>query len=287
MRLPLAVTVGSSPLARGTLLALELLNDPVRLIPARAGNTRHGGRYPPVRTAHPRSRGEHFYGEGALRDASGSSPLARGTQYHGQYDAYVYRLIPARAGNTLASDPQTPSTPAHPRSRGEHTAGLAPCSVRPGSSPLARGTRGLCVLKYPLVRLIPARAGNTLFICSHTPSTAAHPRSRGEHHFLPLGVLAPGAAHPRSRGEHTGKLNASPVIFGSSPLARGTPLPSFLLDQHTRLIPARAGNTVGRCSFRLLLTAHPRSRGEHTESLSMRRIGAGSSPLARGTLQCA
>ena len=199
--------------------------------------------------------------------------------------------------------------------------------MRPGSSPLARGTRGLCVLKYPLVRLIPARAGNTLFICSHTPSTAAHPRSRGEHHFThygcrrdrgssPLargtlllvladallsrliparagntlgiaGLPASDAAHPRSRGEHTGKLNASPVIFGSSPLARGTPLPSFLLDQHTRLIPARAGNTVGRCSFRLLLTAHPRSRGEHTESLSMRRIGAGSSPLARGTLQCA
>ena len=179
------------------------------------------------------------------------------------------------------------ATAAHPRSRGEHFFSYLRTRFLAGSSPLARGTLLLVLADALLSRLIPARAGNTLGIAGLPASDAAHPRSRGEHPFLPLGVLAPGAAHPRSRGEHTGKLNASPVIFGSSPLARGTPLPSFLLDQHTRLIPARAGNTVGRCSFRLLLTAHPRSRGEHTESLSMRRIGAGSSPLARGTLQCA
>ena len=199
----------------------------------------------------------------------------------------LVRLIPARAGNTLFICSHTPSTAAHPRSRGEHHFTHYGCRRDRGSSPLARGTLLLVLADALLSRLIPARAGNTLGIAGLPASDAAHPRSRGEHPFLPLGVLAPGAAHPRSRGEHTGKLNASPVIFGSSPLARGTPLPSFLLDQHTRLIPARAGNTVGRCSFRLLLTAHPRSRGEHTESLSMRRIGAGSSPLARGTLQCA
>ena len=213
----------------------------------------------------------------------GSSPLARGTRGLCVLKYPLVRLIPARAGNTLFICSHTPSTAAHPRSRGEHHFTHYGCRRDRGSSPLARGTLLLVLADALLSRLIPARAGNTLGIAGLPASDAAHPRSRGEHPFLPLGVLAPGAAHPRSRGEHTGKLNASPVIFGSSPLARGTPVARSRSWFSCRLIPARAGNTTERITFEMCAAAHPRSRGEHPQITSHRPRSFGSSPLARGT----
>ena len=181
MRLPLAVTVGSSPLARGTLLALELLNDPVRLIPARAGNTRHGGRYPPVRTAHPRSRGEHSRHVTYPAASVGSSPLARGTPALSSIIPVHGRLIPARAGNTPSVTATATSKSAHPRSRGEHPLPGNSSPLMSGSSPLARGTPTWVTCWVCPSRLIPARAGNTSALTSPLDSAPAHPRSRGEH----------------------------------------------------------------------------------------------------------
>ena len=51
--------------------------------------------------------------------------------------------------------------PAHPRSRGEHTARFDAFDVTVGSSPLARGTPGFFGEAVINLRLIPARAGNT------------------------------------------------------------------------------------------------------------------------------
>ena len=73
------------------------------------------------------------------------------------------------------------------------------------------------------------------------------------------------------------------VLFGSSPLARGTlirrrpPFPAL------RLIPARAGNTGTRLAGASRSPAHPRSRGEHMTSNPSGIGRGGSSPLARGT----
>ena len=112
------------------------------------------------------------------------------------------------------------------------------------------------------IRLIPARAGN---IIPH--STRHHPR----------------AAHPRSRGEHASRVLASACSRGSSPLARGTSLHALNGDVLTRLIPARAGN-ICRCRlYGRVVSAHPRSRGEHASMQWIVRACPGSSPLARGT----
>ena len=51
---------GSSPLARGTLVRGRVWRRHGRLIPARAGNTRRVCAWTARRSAHPRSRGEHF-----------------------------------------------------------------------------------------------------------------------------------------------------------------------------------------------------------------------------------
>ena len=94
------VDFGSSPLARGTRLWAQLCPITFRLIPARAGNTAHLLPHRLARSAHPRSRGEHWLCGAKQRYMSGSSPLARGTREPTNDYTPECRLIPARAGNT-------------------------------------------------------------------------------------------------------------------------------------------------------------------------------------------
>ena len=194
---------GSSPLARGTHRLCRRGARRPRLIPARAGNTFHASANHHRRAAHPRSRGEHA-GRGYFTLAPcGSSPLARGTHEGFVVHRLVFRLIPARAGNTGQWLPCTGYQSAHPRSRGEHATELEADMYADGSSPLARGTHFQLCFHNMTPRLIPARAGNTVDDCE---MSEVHP------------------AHPRSRGEHAPPIRIAPMPHGSSPLARGTPV---------------------------------------------------------------
>ena len=131
---------GSSPLARGTRFH-SMEDDPgARLIPARAGNTTSENGRLRTSAAHPRSRGEHLGALDLPRRDVGSSPLARGTRGDGRMYALHERLIPARAGNTVIMQGRGCAASAHPRSRGEHSAGVSGWKSAAGSSPLARGT---------------------------------------------------------------------------------------------------------------------------------------------------
>ena len=132
--------VGSSPLARGTLVNSSGAGSGGRLIPARAGNTENQSACGSIHAAHPRSRGEHSSIPRMMTRAPGSSPLARGTLFQTPATRSQQRLIPARAGNTFAAAPVRTRAAAHPRSRGEHLC-LGIWRYRQhGSSPLARGT---------------------------------------------------------------------------------------------------------------------------------------------------
>ena len=256
------VVSGSSPLARGTPRSLFLLLVVIRLIPARAGNTPDAFLTVTRCAAHPRSRGEHTCVGCGSRRGCGSSPLARGTLVIDVCRPMDERLIPARAGNTQKVTGRAHTTPAHPRSRGEHIDMLALFLLLCGSSPLARGTPSARPAAHTYPRLIPARAGNTSGISS-APSSPQ--------------------AHPRSRGEHCEALRLSPSAIGSSPLARGTRNQRVGLAVPARLIPARAGNTPQSAAQYQASVAHPRSRGEHTAPMNVWDGFRGSSPLARGT----
>ena len=70
---------------------------------------------------------------------------------------------------------------AHPRSREEHSSTARISKPPPGSSPLARGTRGFSRATAGGGGLIPARAGNTEWLTDWLQTGEAHPRSRGEH----------------------------------------------------------------------------------------------------------
>ena len=72
----------------------------MRLIPARAGNTRSHLPCGSLTAVHPRSRGEHGFDCLVMSWEGGSSPLARGTPTHREYSFCRHRFIPARAGNT-------------------------------------------------------------------------------------------------------------------------------------------------------------------------------------------
>ncbi len=91
------------------------------------------------------------------------------------------------------------------------------------------------------------------------------------------------SVHPRTRGEHgrgTGVLRRS---HGSSPHTRGTSSLVIRQIQRRRFIPAHAGNIRCRTPRPPCGSVHPRTRGEHMNSVTIVRMNHGSSPHTRGT----
>ena len=73
------------------------------------------------------------------------------------------------------------------------------------------------------------------------------------------------------------------MLYGLSPLARGTLLWLILLWFGVRFIPAGAGNTFLQHGGAAGIPVYPRWRGEHVHCLCKSDKGNGLSPLARGT----
>ena len=88
--------------------------------------------------------------------------------------------------------------------------------------------------------------------------------------------------HPRSRGEYVGLPPTCGQRVGSSPLSRGIHLRDPKVLGGNRIIPALAGNTLGRSQSNLGRRDHPRSRGEYISTSLAEDYRAGSSPLSRG-----
>ena len=210
----------------------------------------------------------------------------------------------------------------HPRSRGVYLPHPPHFPTHLGSSPLARGLRFISVPFGWCLRIIPARAGFTLFGAKCDVGLRDHPRSRGVYKHVRYCELWPGGSsplarglhetddlrereariiparagftrsvpgagraesdHPRSRGVYMSVLWTGARSCGSSPLARGL---LSLLSNHLLplwIIPARAGFTLTRPSLRSNRRDHPRSRGVYPEQVLFYSVNAGSSPLARG-----
>ena len=132
---------GSSPLARGLLSAATSLPISARIIPARAGFTVRMASRQAGRKDHPRSRGVY--------------------SWIGCWPGTGTWIIPARAGFTWGDTLGEAWIEDHPRSRGVYAAWRASISTGRGSSPLARGLRGLHAPHHLDRRIIPARAGFT------------------------------------------------------------------------------------------------------------------------------
>ena len=109
---------GSSPLARGLPKEGSDQAAPSRIIPARAGFTRHRVRVLLQRPDHPRSRGVYPAMTPSLEGGPGSSPLARGLRCSLTGKRFTEGIIPARAGFTSKGDQESSGRRDHPRSRG-------------------------------------------------------------------------------------------------------------------------------------------------------------------------
>ncbi len=76
------------------------------------------------------------------------------------------------------------------------------------------------------------------------------------------------------------------LIFGLSPLARGTRLDISYMGLLHRFIPAGAGNTSSASKYAVTYAVYPRWRGEHHQHSRKKAAPFGLSPLARGTRSC-
>ena len=252
---------GSSPLARGLPDRAFICAMHARIIPARAGFTRHRGVDQRLVRDHPRSRGVYIGWGSDFASTMGSSPLARGLPPAAPRGGQRQRIIPARAGFTNRSTGAPITTRDHPRSRGVYgVTEVRPAPAR-GSSPLARGLHSRAAGAPAGYRIIPARAGFT----------------RG-----PEGGGAPGEDHPRSRGVYPLCSRTPGPTAGSSPLARGLRGPIHSYSYSLGIIPARAGFTPLQSRPLTSRQDHPRSRGVYHGVDPRHPLVTGSSPLARG-----
>ena len=194
-----------------------------RFIPAGAGNTSPHPAAATGRPVYPCWPGEHSRSRMRISTRAGLSPLARGTLEPTNQPSPSGRFIPAGAGNTAENNRQTGMPPVYPRWRGEHRGRVQPFSVRPGLSPLPRGTQQAENRKMSHARFIPAAAGNTALRSAHLTHQSVYPRCRGEHNRYRKVI--------RSQN-------------GLPPLARGTRLSHICTQLKERFIPAGAGNTL-------------------------------------------
>ena len=189
-------------------------------------------------------RGERPNTVSTLARTSGSSPHARGTHATPVFPLVVLRFIPACAGNawircmimTMADGSSPHARGTHPPGQGREAARrfIPACAgnawircmimtMADGSSPHARGTPTFQFQRHNKARFIPACAGNALAARSPAHRRPVHPRMRGER----------GARRLKTRPQD-----------GSSPHARGTPVPGLSGVHWVRFIPECAGNAM-------------------------------------------
>ena len=93
---------GSSPLVRGQLNVFLGFFHQLRIIPARAGPTEFDDTDEIVCPDHPRSCGANDVNTFVDDQSRGSSPLVRGQRVRWFHQPVQIRIIPARAGPTIA-----------------------------------------------------------------------------------------------------------------------------------------------------------------------------------------
>ena len=257
----------------------------------------------------------------------GSSPHARGLPGDGPGGRGRLRIIPACAGFTrrergrpsdrgiipaCAGFTRTPvrrhgCARDHPRMRGVYPTTCPSSASRGGSSPHARGLRGLpfpnelALMDHPRMRGV-----YTTGTLAPALQSGSSPHARGlrlDHHDLVHDCRiipacagftsraprspAPGWDHPRMRGVYS--IQPSSVVggVGSSPHVRGLRwLPCAVLAP-TGIIPACAGFTAGGQRGGHAAGDHPRMRGVYSRRCCSCRVCCGSSPHARGLLLAA
>ena len=97
-----------------------------RIIPARAGQTRHCGVWVAQYADHPRACGANCPAGTSKMNGVGSSPRVRGKRSVPGHDSHLTRIIPARAGQTGWFMLAGTVCPDHPRACGANMSAASP-----------------------------------------------------------------------------------------------------------------------------------------------------------------
>lgn len=174
----------------------------------------------------------------------GVSPRVRGTRYPRGCLLLPLRIIPALTGNMPFTATSHPTTTAHPRRCGERSLLLDTSKTNDGTSLRVRGnidnTRG----DQANPRLIPARGGRGSNRLSHEPVLRLIP-ARAGNRATDRTAGASAMVHPCACGEQAMLIGKPDLDNGSSPRVRGTAPKGGASHLQARLIPARAGTDRG------------------------------------------
>ena len=200
------------------------------------------------------------------------------------------------------------------------------CMLMVGSSPRMRGKRHPPSPCNPVMRIIPAHAGQTVSNSSRTSARSDHPRACGANPALSVMTAAPAGSSPRMRGKlgfgfdsfrqrriipaHAGQTSRTPTptptvsdhpracganltaddahasTAGSSPRMRGKHLFDAFRVRGGRIIPAHAGQTRLSVVTRIVWADHPRACGANQVEVAPFEPVSGSSPRMRGKRHC-
>ena len=275
---------GSSPRVRGKPDQAQGHRQPLRIIPARAGQASPSPRPCCRWPDHPRACGANFLRRSVGADGHGSSPRVRGK----------------RTGRHQETDRR----PDHPRACGANSRFGSAAYRLAGSSPRVRGKHG-SGRRFPGgVRIIPARAGQTLRRGQWHRHDADHPRACGANGLSLLltnvfpwiiparagqtatanSNLAQATDHTRACGANSTTTGADSWNNGSSPRVRGKHAGGRNIRVIARIIPARAEQTVRRGRGCAVAADHPRACGANNATQITARYVNGSSPRVRGKL---
>ena len=153
---------GSSPRVRGKQIARLRFHEQGRIIPARAGQTRACRRCHPPFPDHPRACGANGAQQGKQVGSAGSSPRVRGKRPCVGIGRRPRRIIPARAGQTMIVRIGLMTVSDHPRACGANMGMTEKLKDKYGSSPRVRGKLWFAIWLVLQIRIIPARAGQTV-----------------------------------------------------------------------------------------------------------------------------
>ena len=149
---------------------------------------------------HPRACGEQLSEQLVKETGAGSPPRVRGTGPRPGRPPFLFRITPARAGNSRAAMPRHIRRRDHPRACGEQTDHARKWRPDAGSPPRVRGT-GLPLPLGACVRgITPARAGNSRPARAARPEWGDHPRACGEQRFITAAMRSAVGSPPRVRG---------------------------------------------------------------------------------------
>ena len=185
----------------------------------------------------------------------------RGKLLYRRTPIQILRIIPARAGQTHPDASAVQRAADHPRACGANALQQSGMVANSGSSPRVRGKRDAKRVEIRFLRIIPARAGQTVVM-------------------VPVLALTPD--HPRACGANEGADGSGELAYGSSPRVRGKRAQCGERLSGGGIIPARAGQTTARAYPASTRPDHPRACGANSVLSASDSAHSGSSPRVRG-----